>query len=69
VLRQPSHRVRAALDAYDGPIKGCGAGSAVAAVRAMVDASAAARTTELLLARAGVPSPIRFCFVSGTDRP
>ena len=69
VLRQPSHRVRAVLDAYDGPIKGSGAGSAVAAVRAMVDASAAARTIELLLARAGIPSPIRFCFVSGTERP
>jgi hypothetical protein len=69
VLRQPSHLVRAVLDAYDGPIRDCGAGSAVAAVRAMVDASPAARTIELLLARAGVPSPIRFCFVSGTERP
>lgn len=68
VLRQPSHRVRAALDAYDGPVRGGGPGCAVASLRSMVESSPAARTIELLFARAGLPSSIRFAFLSGTDR-
>jgi hypothetical protein len=69
VLRQPAHRVRAALDAYDGPVRGGGAGSAARAVRTMVESSSAARTIELLLARAGVATSTTFTFRSGGDLP
>lgn len=69
VLAQPAYRVRAVFDAYDGPIVGGGPGCAVASVRAMVESSPAARTIELLLARAGISSPIHFSFVSNGGLP
>lgn len=68
VLVQPRPLVTSILDAYDGPIRGCGPGTALDHIRSIVRSTPAEHTLESLIARAGLPSPIRFCFATdGAD--
>jgi OmpA family len=68
VLGQSPALVTTILDAYDGPIRGCGPGTALDHLRGIVRSTPAEHTLESLIARAGLASPIRFCFpTDGAD--